>query len=90
MKQPTKCYRVHGPAQRVYAVWDHGDELCVTDGPNLTDNVVARVRPELVQRISVGGKRQLIESACGSIHTARLMEEMGMAGEPSFKLLWGR
>lgn len=79
----TKGYRVEGPGGK-WSIWDHGDELTVCRGPNLADDVVARVPPEVARKMDAGHKRKHVESAAGSIHVAKLLG----GDSPNFHLLW--
>lgn len=79
-----KTYYVDGHEGVKYSIWDHGDEMCVNRGPLITDETIARIRPEVARRLDDGGKRQLVVSAASSIRVADLLG----TDSPTFHLLW--
>lgn len=80
----TTGWRVAGPGNRSWSIWDHGDELTVRDGPNLTDTVVARVPTEWTKRLTPGERWAHVEGAASAVHAARLLD----SDVPIFRQLW--
>lgn len=87
-RSTTKCYRVNGPGGREWSIWDFGDEMTVHEGPGLLDEVAARVPVEKCRRMTAGDRWRHVEDAAGAIHVAKLLEEFGQPGSPTFHLLW--
>ncbi len=80
----TKRYTLCGPGEVKWAVWDHGDELIVTRGPNLTDPVAATVPVEFCRKMTDGDRWCHVQNAVGAIHVAVLLG----SDSPNFRYLW--
>lgn len=65
-----KQYLVNGPGDRKWSIWDHGDEMSVTDGPKLTDRLVATVPQRLCSRLTPEEKFEHVRRAASAIQTA--------------------
>jgi hypothetical protein len=83
MEGKTKGYRVQGPGG-VWSIWDHGDEMTVCQGANLTDRVVARVPIGIARKMDAGHKWAHVENAAGAIKVAALLG----SDSPTFRMLW--
>ena len=79
----TKRYLVDGPGGK-WSIWDHGDEMAVCDGPDLTSRVVATVPVALASRLDAGGRWEHVVDAANAIHVAKLLN----SDSPNFRKLW--
>lgn len=84
----TKAWRVAGPGERDWSVWDFGDEMTVHDGPGLLDKTIARIPAEWYRRLTAEERWVHVEGAASAIHTAKLLEMIGGHGDPTFRQLW--
>lgn len=52
----TTRYLVDGPNGVRWSIWDHGNELSVCSGPELTSPVVAQVPEPIASQLNAGGR----------------------------------
>lgn len=77
-------YLVDGPGGIKWSIWDHGDEMCVNRGPDITSDVVATVPQPIARKMDAAHRWQHVVSAASSIRVSALLD----GDSPNFHLLW--